>query len=54
MVVAQIMNTLGIAIVKYVYRSNKSFTAFEATTSRSLFQLIFNQGIIFCLGLSYR
>ena len=54
MVIAQILNTLGIAIVKYVYRSNKSFTAFEATTSRALFQIIFNQGIIFCLGLSYR
>ncbi len=40
--------------MKYVYKSNKSFTAFEATTSRALFQIFFNQIIIIYLGLSYR
>lgn len=53
MVIAQIINTASLVILKILYRSNSSFTAFEATTSRALFQIVFNQLIMIYLGQSY-
>jgi drug/metabolite transporter (DMT)-like permease len=40
--------------VKLSYQSNSSITAFEATSTRALFQVIFNQIIMTYLGLSYK
>ncbi|TNV77650.1 hypothetical protein FGO68_gene15314 [Halteria grandinella] len=50
---AQIINALGLAVVKHLYHSNPSLTAFEVTTTRALFQILFNQLIMWYLKLSY-
>ena len=48
------MNAIGLSIAKYLYKSNRSITAFEITTTRAFFQILFNQVIIEYNGLSYR